>query len=73
MSVFNDGDRQEINYEFRRQEYLDRKAEQECCGNCRWHEKDEQYGDDWICGNDDSEQFGDYTSWSDGCSEYERR
>ena len=49
------------------------KAEQACCGNCRFHEQDEQFSEDWMCCNDQSDNFGDYTGYEDGCPEYERR
>ena len=73
MSVLNDGDRNDIIREYRRQEYYDKKEDQECCGTCRWHEQDEAYSEDWICANDDSDNYGDYTDYEDGCPEYERR
>ena len=73
MSIFNDGDRNDIIRELRRQEYFDQKAEQECCGTCRFHKQDEQFSEDWMCCNDESDNFGDYTGYEDGCSEYEKR
>lgn len=73
MSVFNDGDRNDIIREFRKQEYLDRRAEKRCCGNCRWHEQDEQYSEDYICFNDDSDYCSDYTDYNFCCDDYEER
>ena len=73
MSIFNDGDRNDIIRELRRQEYFDQKAEQACCGNCRFHEQDEEYSGDWICSNDLSDNYGDYTEYEDACEEYEQR
>jgi hypothetical protein len=72
MSVLNDGNRNEINYEYRKQEYHDREAEKGCCGNCRWHTK-EALTEDWICDNENSDYCMDYTGYEDGCSEFERR
>ena len=72
MSVWNDGDRNDIIREYRKQEYLDEKAERVCCGNCRWHTK-EALTDDWLCDNADSDYVMDYTDFNDGCPEFERR
>lgn len=36
-------------------------------------EQDEQFSEDWMCCNDQSDNFGDYTGYEDGCPEYERR
>lgn len=39
------------------------------CRDCKWYllddERDENY-----CGNEESEHFGEYTSYRDGCSEW---
>lgn len=72
MSVLNDGDRNDIIYEFRKQEYQDREAEREVCGNCRWHTKEALTGE-WICDCEDSDNCMEYTEYEDGCSEFERR
>lgn len=72
MSVLNDGDRNEIIYEYRKQEYHDREAEKECCGNCRWHTK-EALTNEWMCDCEDSDNCMDYTEYTDGCECFERR
>ena len=73
MSVFNDGDMNDIIREYRRQEYLDRQADRGCCGTCRFHEREERFSDDWMCSNDESDYFGDYTGYENGCEHHERR
>ena len=79
MSVLNDGDRNDIIREYRRQEYLDRKAfedlnreDEKGCGNCRWHTQ-EAGTREWLCDNEDSDYCMDYTGYEDCCSEWERR
>lgn len=72
MSVFNDGDRDDIIREYRKQEYLDREAEREYCGNCRWHTK-EALTNEWMCDCEDSDYCMDYTGYNDGCECFERR
>ena len=73
MSVFNDGDRHEIAAEFRRQEYQDREAEKEICGNCRYHKREAERCGEWSCDNEDSELYGYESAFSDYCECFERR
>lgn len=44
----------------------------ECCGNCRWWEKDGEDGDH-VCVNDESENLADWTEWNDSCDGWERK
>lgn len=43
----------------------------ECCGTCRFHRKDDD--GEWICVNELSEYYTDYTSFEDSCVDYEER
>lgn len=43
-----------------------------CCGNCKWHEHDEQYGD-WVCVNADSENVADFTDYEYSCEEFKEK
>ena len=43
-----------------------------CCGKCKYHQH-EHGGDGWICINDRSEGYGDYTEYRETCDEFERR
>lgn len=43
-----------------------------CCGNCKWHEHDELFGD-WVCVNADSEYLSDFTGFEDSCEEFEEK
>lgn len=42
----------------------------ECCGNCRYHEKD-LYDEGYICVNGESDYCADWTEYNDFCEEYE--
>lgn len=44
----------------------------ECCGTCRYHEQDE-FAEDYVCVNDRSEEFADWTDYNHCCDEYEER
>ena len=50
-----------------------------CCGTCKWHKPDGHAkhpvvgGKDWVCANRDSDAYGCYTAYSDGCRDYEER
>lgn len=44
-----------------------------CCGNCKHHQPDGTFPDDWICVNPESEYCGDYTEFCDVCEEHEER
>lgn len=44
----------------------------EICGNCKYHEYDSTTND-WICGNDQSECFADWTSYNYSCVDFEEK
>lgn len=46
-------------------------AEKECCGTCRFHRIDDD--GEWICVNEDSEYYTDYTEYGDWCEEHEEK
>ena len=41
-----------------------------CCGTCQWHQSDD---DDWVCTNEQSVYFTDWTDYTDCCREWEAR
>lgn len=43
-----------------------------CCGTCKYHHH-EDIDDGWVCVNDRSEYFADWTEYSDSCDEWEGR
>lgn len=45
-------------------------GEYDCCGECRWHRKDDG---EWECTNPDSEYYGMITGYEDWCEEREER
>lgn len=45
--------------------------DKECCGTCRFHRTDDD--GEWICVNEDSEYYTDYTKYGDWCEEHEER
>lgn len=42
----------------------------ECCGNCARHCKQ---GEEWICGNVNSDYYSLETDYTDFCDDYESR
>ena len=44
---------------------------EQCCGTCKFHRTDDS--GEWICVNDVSEYYTDYTERRDYCSDYEER
>lgn len=48
-----------------------------CCGTCKYHRKDETFAEfircqeDWICCNDKSEYYADWTEYEDVCDDWE--
>ena len=40
----------------------------ECCGNCAYHKVVKN--DTFICNNEESDYYGDYTEYSDRCEFY---
>lgn len=51
----------------------------ECCGTCRFHRHHTTddgvrvYANEWICGNEDSDYYTDFTEYSDSCDSWEGR
>lgn len=43
-----------------------------CCGTCAYHEKDD-HAEDYVCVNDQSEEFADWTDFNHCCDVYEER
>ena len=41
------------------------------CGECKHHRKDKD--GDWMCMNADSDYYCEWTSYTDGCDEFEKR
>lgn len=46
--------------------------EEERCGNCKWHLKDDIL-DEWYCDNHDGEYFGSETYYEDRYPDWEAR
>ena len=46
--------------------------DEKCCGTCKCH-RHEDIGDGWVCVNDQSEYYADWTGYSDSCEEWEGR
>lgn len=42
-----------------------------CCGTCQWHRYEPNHG--WVCCNDQSIYFADWTEYKDSCQEWEAR
>ncbi len=42
------------------------------CGTCKYHEH-EDIDNGWVCVNDKSEYFADFTEYNDTCEEWEGR
>ena len=40
------------------------------CGHCLYHKKVNEY---WVCDNDNSECYGEYTEYNEKCEEFEER
>lgn len=48
--------------------------ETKCCGTCKWHEIDlASTSPDWVCCNEESEFWSDYTAYADCCEEWDER
>lgn len=45
----------------------------ECCGTCKYYERDFWYNEDWLCVNERSEYVADWTDYDHCCDEYEER
>ena len=43
-----------------------------CCGTCMHHQKDD-FAEDYVCTNDRSDEFADWTDFEYCCDEYEER
>ena len=44
----------------------------EICGNCKYHQLAD-VANEWVCMNEESENYADYTEYSDSCEDYEER
>ena len=44
-----------------------------CCGKCKYHTPPESQTDDWTCDNEESDNYGLPTEYSDSCEDYEER
>ena len=44
----------------------------ECCGNCKYHQIDEEC-DDWMCCNPESDYYGAYTNYNYRCEDIEEK
>ena len=44
--------------------------EERICGYCAYHSKDDR---DWMCVNERSDNYGDYTGFTDRCPDLEGR
>ena len=45
-----------------------------CCGTCRWHKVEFASTDpDWVCCNEASVYYADYTGYKDMCPDWEER
>lgn len=45
---------------------------EECCGTCKYHCYDNT-GDAWMCGNNSSTEYADYTPYKYTCEEWEEK
>lgn len=52
---------------------MDIQKETEICGLCRFHKRDGDFPDDFICCCADSDNVGDWTEIDDSCEFWERR
>lgn len=43
------------------------------CGNCKYNEPDPLCKEDFMRGNEESENYGMNTSYDDGCDDFERK
>lgn len=43
-----------------------------CYGTCKWHKRDD-WDDEWVCDNKDSDCHGANTEYQDSCTDYEER
>lgn len=43
-----------------------------CCGTCAYHRYDREM-EEWLCRNDESENYADYTDYNDSCIDWEER
>ena len=42
------------------------------CANCKWFQKDENFKEDYICGNKDSEYEADWVVAEHSCEAWEK-
>lgn len=43
------------------------------CGECKHHKYDKESDGSWVCTNDRSEYFADWTEYTDRCDEWEEK
>lgn len=48
------------------------REKERCCGTCRYH-RHESIDDGWVCVNDESDYYTDWTDYEFCCSEWEGR
>ena len=49
---------------------------EKCCGNCKHHERDrkiDEYPQQWMCCNPDSDMNALWTDYGDTCADWEER
>lgn len=49
---------------------------EECCGNCKYHVPANPYYEEdgeFICDNQLSDYYSDFTEWGDVCTDYEEK
>lgn len=46
------------------------KDDRKNCGTCKWHEH-ENIDDGWVCVNEDSIYYSDWTEYNDSCIDWE--
>ena len=61
----------------KRSEYRRFQVTDRVCGTCRWRwhkrDKDESGNEVWVCTCGDSENWSDWTEYSDTCEEWRKR
>lgn len=49
------------------------KEENRCCGNCIFHKPDYDFPEDYMCDNDKSDNYADWTDYENVCDQYEEK
>lgn len=48
--------------------------ETKCCGTCKWQAQETDSAcPDWVCCNENSRYWSDYTGYDDVCPDWEER